>query len=39
MTPTDVLRAVFEHFRAGDRTAAVALFHRDASFTYTVPAA
>lgn len=37
MTPTDVLRIVFERFRAGDRDGAIALFHRDAPCTYSGP--
>ncbi|MDR7485646.1 MAG: nuclear transport factor 2 family protein [Armatimonadota bacterium] len=37
MTPTEVLRIVFERFRTGDRDGAVALFHKDATFTYNGP--
>lgn len=37
MTPTEVLRIVFERFRTGDRDGAVALFHKDATFIYNGP--
>ncbi len=37
MTPTEVLRIVFERFQNGDRDGAVALFHEDAAFIYSGP--